>query len=178
MYRSNKSVFYYSASAIVGAVGFTYAMIPLYKLLCRETGFGGQVKEKPDFDSFKDMKAKERQIKVSFDSTVSKKLPWSFNPLQRSVNVTVGKGSLCFFNACNNSDEPIVGFSTYNVVPYKAAQYFNKIQCFCFEEQKLNPRESVDMPVYFFIDPEFADDFRMDDVDEIVLSYTFHKARD
>lgn len=88
-----------------------------------------------------------------------------------------GETALAFFKAKNNTQEPIIGISTYSVIPYKAAQYFNKIQCFCFEEQRLEPGEEVDMPVLFFIDPDFSSDPWMKDVNEITLHYTFFKSK-
>ncbi|XP_043353285.1 cytochrome c oxidase assembly protein COX11, mitochondrial isoform X2 [Dermochelys coriacea] len=100
-------------------------------------------------------------------------------PLYRLYcQVVPGETALAFYKAKNSTDKPVIGISTYNVVPFEAGQYFNKIQCFCFEEQRLNPQEEVDMPVFFFIDPEFAEDPRMANVDLITLSYTFFEAKE
>ena len=103
----------------------------------------------------------EREIRVKFNSDLSANMRWDFRPQQREVYVVPGETALAFFTATNPTDEPIIGVSTYNVIPFEAAQYFNKIQCFCFEEQRLNPHEQVDMPVFFYIDPEFAEDPNM-----------------
>ena len=98
--------------------------------------------------------------------------------MQKEVYLVPGETALAFYTATNPSDKPVIGISTYNVIPYDAGQYFNKIQCFCFEEQRLNPHEQVDMPVFFYIDPEFANDPAMWKVDEITLSYTFFESKD
>jgi len=116
-----------------------------------------------------------RPIRVHFSATVSHSIPWKFRPLQKEVTCVPGEPVLAFFNATNMSDEPLIGISTYNVTPQKAGVYFNKIQCFCFEEQQLQPHESVDMPVFFFIDPDFVKDPNMEGVETLTLSYTFFK---
>jgi len=112
-------------------------------------------------------------ITVRFDSTVGDVMPWSFVPTQLDVKVVPGETALSFFTATNHSDKAITGVATYNVHPPRAGFYFNKIQCFCFEEQRLLPGETVDMPVFFFIDPEWADDPQLAKVANITLSYTF-----
>lgn len=100
-------------------------------------------------------------------------LPWKFVPQQREVRVLPGETALAFYTATNKSNEDIIGIATYSVTPGQVAPYFSKIQCFCFEEQRLNAGETVDMPVFFFIDPEFANDPTMSKIDTITLSYTF-----
>jgi len=114
-----------------------------------------------------------RLITVRFDSTVGDVMPWSFVPTQLDVKVVPGETALSFLTATNHSDKAITGVATYNVHPPRAGIYFNKIQCFCFEEQRLLPGETVDMPVFFFIDPEYADDPQLSKVANITLSYTF-----
>lgn len=103
---------------------------------------------------------------------------WNFRPQQTAIRLVPGETALAFYTATNPTDEPITGISTYNVIPFEAGQYFNKIQCFCFEEQRLNPHEQVDMPVFFYIDPEFTEDPAMAKVDTITLSYTFFEAKE
>mmetsp|Transcript_1765 Transcript_1765/g.5121 ORF Transcript_1765/g.5121 Transcript_1765/m.5121 type:complete len:126 (-) Transcript_1765:343-720(-) len=100
-------------------------------------------------------------------------MPWRFRPTQRYVEIKPGESALAFYTAENTSKQAITGVSTYNVTPQAAGVYFNKIQCFCFEEQKLRPGEKIDMPVFFYIDPEFATDSRLKGVDNLTLSYTF-----
>ena len=114
-----------------------------------------------------------RLITVRFDSTVGDVLPWSFVPTQLDVKVVPGETALSFFTATNHSDQAITGVATYNVHPPKMGLYFSKIQCFCFEEQRLLPGETVDMPVFFFLDPEMLDDPGLKDVHSVTLSYTF-----
>ena len=113
-----------------------------------------------------------RLITVRFDSTVGDIMPWSFVPTQLDVKVVPGETALSFFTATNHSDKAITGVATYNVHPPRAGLYFNKIQCFCFEEQRLLPGETVDMPVFFFIDPDYADDPQLSRINNITLSYT------
>ncbi|KAJ1962024.1 Cytochrome c oxidase assembly protein cox11, mitochondrial, partial [Dimargaris xerosporica] len=119
-----------------------------------------------------------RKLRITFSASTSDTLNWRFVPQQREVRLVPGETALAFYTAKNLGDQDIIGVATYNVTPLKAGVYFNKLQCFCFEEQKLAPGEEVDMPVFFFIDPEFVDDPVMRDVDTITLSYTFFKAKE
>ena len=131
----------------------------------------------------KPIKGNDRKVLIKFDSSVSEYMRWSFKPETKALTVRFdnkvipGETALAFFKAKNNTSDPIIGISTYSVIPYKAAQYFNKIQCFCFEEQRLESGEEVEMPVLFFIDPEFLLDPWMKDVNEITLHYTFFKSK-
>jgi cytochrome c oxidase assembly protein subunit 11 len=177
----------YSSSAVIAIIGLTYAAVPLYRLFCQKTGLGGTTQTalttpqqqadiaaraarlRPDANS--------RKLRITFNADVSTSMRWQFRPQQSQVYVKPGESSLIFYTATNPTEHDIIGISTYNVVPFKAGQYFNKIQCFCFEEQKLKAGEQVDMPVFFFIDPAFNDDPEMDDVKEITLSYTFFQAK-
>ncbi|CAG2062366.1 unnamed protein product [Timema podura] len=123
-------------------------------------------------------KVKDRLITIKFNADRGASMQWKFRPQQTEVKVAPGETALAFYTAENPTDNPVTGISTYNVIPFEAGQYFNKIQCFCFEEQLLNPHEQVDMPVFFYIDPEFAEDPKMELVNSIVLSYTFFEARE
>lgn len=114
-----------------------------------------------------------RRLRITFNGSVSDVLPWKFTPQQREVRVLPGETALAFYTATNKSPTDIIGVATYSVTPGQVAPYFSKIQCFCFEEQKLNAGESVDMPVFFFIDPDFVTDPAMKGIDTITLSYTF-----
>ncbi|KAI9137397.1 cytochrome c oxidase assembly protein CtaG/Cox11-domain-containing protein, partial [Paraphysoderma sedebokerense] len=193
--RNTNSLYYMSAVLVFG-LGLTYTAVPLYRMFCAATGFGGtpqtatsQVSLLPssasssthDSSRFSSSNMipmeSHRRLRITFNADTSRSLPWSFSPTQRSVYVIPGETALAFYTAKNNSDKDVIGISTYNVTPGKAGMYFNKIQCFCFEEQKLKAGEEVDMPVFFFIDPEFAMDPAMDDVDTITLSYTFFNAK-
>ena len=119
-----------------------------------------------------------RTLKITFNTDVDGELPWSFKPVQNHVSVLAGQTCLAFFEATNHSTEPIIGVATYNVAPMKAGAYFNKIQCFCFDEQRLLPGETVDMPVFFYVDPDFLDDRSLRSCSTLTLSYTFFRSSD
>ncbi|XP_007947843.1 cytochrome c oxidase assembly protein COX11, mitochondrial [Orycteropus afer afer] len=177
--RRNKTVLTYVTAAAVGMLGASYAAVPLYRLYCQTTGLGGSAVAGHASDQIETMvPVKDRIIKVTFNADVHASLQWNFRPQQTEIYVVPGETALAFYKAKNPTDKPVIGISTYNVVPFEAGQYFNKIQCFCFEEQRLNPQEEVDMPVFFYIDPEFAEDPRMLNVDLITLSYTFFEAKE
>jgi len=162
--------------ALLGLIAIMVALVvaseSLYRLFCQVTGYGGTT-QKADASTGVIL---GRDMTIRFNSDVNKELPWYFKPVQRSVKVKIGEEALIFYKAINNSKETITGTATFNVTPFKAAPYFNKIDCFCFTEQTLAPGEEVDMPVSFFIDPDIADDKRLEEVKEITLSYTFFKA--
>lgn len=155
---------------VAGMVGVSFAAVPLYRIFCQATGYGGT----PLRVDTASQTTGERVITVRFDTNVDPALDWAFQPEQRSVQVKVGENKLVYFRATNNSDRPIVGHAAFNVSPDIAAPFFDKIQCFCFTEQKLEARQSVEMPVLFFVDPKIAADRRNDDIDTITLSYTFY----
>jgi cytochrome c oxidase assembly protein Cox11 len=146
--------------------------VPLYRLFCAATGFGGTT-QRVLADT---AKVSDRVVTVRFDTAVSPQLPWRFEPVQREVKVHLGQETLVFFRAKNLSNEPIIGHATFNVTPTKTGLYFNKIQCFCFSDERLNPGESVDMPVDFYVDPALDKDPNARHVDTITLSYTFFRS--
>ncbi|KAJ8766037.1 hypothetical protein K2173_020553 [Erythroxylum novogranatense] len=177
--KSRKTLFYLTG-LVVAMVGSSYAAVPLYRRFCQATGYGGTVQRRESVEEKIARHAKEgtvatREIVVQFNADVADGMPWKFIPTQREVRVKPGESALAFYTAENRSSAPITGVSTYNVTPMKAAVYFNKIQCFCFEEQRLLPGEQIDMPVFFYIDPEFETDPRMEGINNIILSYTFFK---
>lgn len=158
------------AFLVVGMVGLSFAAVPLYRLYCQVTGYQGttQRAEKAS-DTVLD-----QVVKVHFDSNVAADLPWTFEPLQTSVDVKVGENTLAFYKATNNSDKPTVGTAVFNVTPDTAGPHFNKVQCFCFTEQRLAPGQSVEMAVSFFVDPTFATDEDTKGLSELTLSYSFY----
>ncbi|CAD5208886.1 unnamed protein product [Bursaphelenchus xylophilus] len=169
---------YYVLSIGVVAIGLTFAAIPLYRMFCEATSFGGLTQVAKDFDKIEKMnEVKDRLIKVQFNADVPSSMQWNFKPLQKEIYVHPGETALAFYSAKNPTDRPIVGISSYNLTPFQAAYYFNKIQCFCFEEQILNPGEEVELPVFFYIDPDYANDPSLEHLDQILLSYTFHEAK-
>lgn len=170
-------------SVILGTVALSYGSVPFYKMICQQTGWGGQpIKSSahatPEGED--DVAAKltpvttSRRLRITFAGSTSDVLPWKFTPQQREVRVLPGETALAFYTATNQSkDEDIIGVATYSVTPAQVAPYFSKIQCFCFEEQRLNKGETVDMPVFFYIDPDFLKDPTMRNIDTITLNYTF-----
>ncbi|WP_413661167.1 cytochrome c oxidase assembly protein [Maricaulis sp. D1M11] len=162
-------------SALAGVcvmTGAAFAAVPLYDLFCRVTGYGGttQVADGLIGDVL------DREVTVYFDANTNRDLPWDFEPLQRSITLNVGESGLAYYRATNSTDTPLTGVATFNVAPFKAGPYFSKIECFCFTEQTLQPGESIEMPVLFFVDPLIDEEDRMDDVASITLSYTFFEA--
>jgi cytochrome c oxidase assembly protein subunit 11 len=162
------------ASVIVGMLGLTAAAVPLYRLFCQVTGYGGTTQRAQAAPEQK----VGQTITVRFNADVDPDLPWSFAPEQRQIEVGIGEQSLAFYRAINRSQHPIVGQATYNVTPFKAGPYFSKIACFCFDHQVLQPGEAVDMPVSFYVDPEILSDPDTQDVRTITLSYTFFLVED
>ncbi|MTI42946.1 cytochrome c oxidase assembly protein subunit 11 [Roseibium hamelinense] len=167
--KSNLKVALACTGMFTFMIGAAYAAVPLYDLFCRVTGFGGttQVAE------YESDRVIDRKITIRFDGNVNGKLPWSFKPEQRTVTLKMGETGQLSYVAMNTGDMPTVGTSTFNVTPLEAGSYFNKIQCFCFTEQALEPGENIDMPVVFFVDPDMNDDPDLAHVKEITLSYTF-----
>ncbi|KAK0706711.1 cytochrome c oxidase assembly protein CtaG/Cox11-domain-containing protein [Lasiosphaeria miniovina] len=182
--QRNRSTMFYTLSIILGTVAFSYGSVPLYKMLCQTIGWGGQpIKahgssgsgSDADFDLASRLKpvTDAKRIRVTFSSSVSDTLPWKFVPQQREVRVLPGETALAFYTATNKSDSDIIGIATYSVTPGQVAPYFSKIQCFCFEEQRLNAGETVDMPVFFYLDPDLLNDVNMKGVETVTLNYTF-----
>lgn len=144
----------------------------LYRAFCGATGYGGTTQR-----AYTDpATTSKRTVTVAFDSNVAPDLPWRFEPEQRSVTVHLGEQKLVFFSAENLSNAPTIGHATFNVTPETSGLYFNKIQCFCFNEERLDPHEKVDMPVVFYVDPAFAQDADNRSVDTITLSYRFGRS--
>ena len=149
---------------VAGMVGMAYAAVPLYRIFCQVTGFGGttQVSLAPPTEIPE--AARDRLVTVRFDGNVNSHLPWAFEPLQREITVKVGEQTLAFYRAKNLSDKPVTGTASFNVSPPIAGAYFDKIACFCFEAQTLQPGETVEMPVSFFVDPKVVEDREMSGV--------------
>jgi cytochrome c oxidase assembly protein subunit 11 len=176
----NKKLLLYTSAVVIAVLGGSYAAVPLYRAFCAATGFAGTPKTGMGslFTPEQMVPAENvRRIKVRFNADKSETLPWSFVPSQRYVSVLPGESSLAFYTARNKSSEDIIGIATYNVAPDKAAAYFSKVECFCFDEQKLLAGEEVDMPLLFFIDKDILDDPSCRDITEVILSYTFFRAR-
>ncbi|MDR9484149.1 MAG: cytochrome c oxidase assembly protein [Sediminimonas sp.] len=160
---------------LVGVVvlmgGLAWASVPFYDWFCRVTGFGG-VTGVAEAGSDRIL---DETIKVRFDGSKERGMPWEFKPMQREMEVRIGETGLAFYEAYNPTDHPIAGQAAYNVTPYEAGGFFTKIDCFCFTEQVLQPGERVEMPVTFYVDPEIVDDREGQYVHQITLSYTFYE---
>lgn len=170
--RGRRLITVLAALGMIAAMGtLTTYSVTLYRLFCQATGAGGttRVATGPAGPVL------ARTITVRFNADVDSKLPWRFEPAQGPIKVRVGEPSLAFFRAKSLSRTPITGQAVYNVTPDKAGIYFDKIACFCFNQQTLQPGQTVDMPVQFFIDPAIAKDRNLDDVTTVTLSYTFFK---
>ncbi len=151
--------------------GLAWASVPFYDWFCRVTGFGGAtgVAATAPEDIL------DQTVTVRFDASKAKGMPWEFTPVEREMTVRIGETGLAFYEAYNPTDKPVAGQASYNVTPYAAGGYFQKIACFCFEEQVLQPGERVEMPVTFFVDPEIVEDPESKYVHTITLSYTFYE---
>lgn len=171
--RNRRTVFA-SVAVIAMMGGLVYYSVPLYRMFCQVTGFGGTIRQADAAPGA----VGERVITVTFNTDISARLPWTFRPAQRQVRVRVGEEVVAIFVAHNTSGEATTGTATFNVSPPKAGRYFNKIECFCFTEQRLAAGAREEMPVSFFIDPAILDDRGLDDVNTITLSYTMFRKSD
>ncbi|NCP61827.1 MAG: cytochrome c oxidase assembly protein [Alphaproteobacteria bacterium] len=161
-------------SLVFAMLALSFASVPLYRIFCQRTGYGGTVKIALQGAGY----SVDRVIIVRFNADVHRDLPWDFKPLRVATTVYVGETGLGFYEVTNRTSKDFTGIATYNVTPDKAAQYFNKIHCFCFEEQIINAHETASMPVQFFIDPAIMNDPNCKDVETITLSYTFFDSKD
>lgn len=168
--KSNRQIALQLAAIAAGMVMLAYASVPLYRLFCTVTGFGGTTQEKPKLYTGN---MRERMVTVSFDANVDPHLPWRFAPIERQVSVHIGENKLVAFRATNESNALTKATATYNVTPFAAAKYFNKVQCFCFQQQRLAAGQSATLPVSFYVDPAILDDPETRNVTNITLSYTF-----
>lgn len=167
--RSNRTIAIACVSFFVCMIGAAYASVPLYRIFCQVTGYGGTTQRVEQYsDTILD-----RTVKVRFDANTSNALPWDFKPAQREVTVRIGETKMVKYDARNLFDETTYGRASFNVAPGRAGAYFNKVECFCFTDTTLQPGESMEMPVVFFVDPEIVNDPDLKDVKTITLSYTF-----
>ena len=157
------------ALMVAGMLCLAFASVPLYRMFCELTGFDGtplRAERAPG--------AVAGEIGVRFDANINPALPWKFEPVQETIRIAPGARTQIFFRATNLTARKTTGSATFNVSPLTAAQYFSKIECFCFTEQTLKGGQSVDMPVVFYVDPEIRKDPDTNHIDEITLSYTFY----
>jgi cytochrome c oxidase assembly protein subunit 11 len=160
-----------AVTLVVFMGALAWASVPFYNWFCRVTGFGGVTNvAEAGSDVILD-----RTIKVRFDASLDRDMPWEFKPVQREMELRIGETGIAFYEAFNPTDRPVAGTASYNVTPYDAGAYFSKIACFCFTEQVLQPGERVQMPVTFYVDPEIVDDRDAKFTKVITLSYTFYE---
>lgn len=160
------------ASVVAGMVGMSFAAVPLYRVFCAATGYGGTPKIGPSVSPG----IIARPIEVRFNADTHPALPWRFAPVEQSARLQLGEQRLAFYTATNQGDRPITGVATYNVSPDKAAKYFHKTACFCFDQQTLEPGREMQFPLSFYVDPALASDPSTADVHTITLSYTFFRS--
>jgi len=155
-------------------LGLGFAAVPLYRIFCQVTGFAGTT-QRATAEEAASVKATSLAMSVRFDANVAPNLPWTFEPEQVTQDIRIGERAIAFFIARNNSDQPVTGQASYNVEPEQTAPFFNKVQCFCFTRQTLQPHQEVRMPVLYYVDPKILDDENSKGVEQITLSYTFHR---
>lgn len=172
----------WAAAFALAMLALGFASVPLYRLFCQVTGFGGTTMRASESDAALAERfarsAGAGTISIRFDASIDRGMPWRFAAAQPTQQVAIGQRQMAFYTARNISDRPITGRASFNVEPEQAGKYFNKIQCFCFTEQTLKPGEEVRMPVLYYVDPKALEDPNMKGVEQITLSYTFHQAKD
>lgn len=168
--------------ALLGAacmVGLGFASVPLYRIFCQVTGFGGTTQIASEYEADRAAQAATgKTMSIRFDASTALDVPWTFRPAQSTDTVQIGQRDIATYVAKNHDNSPITGTATFNVEPAQAGKYFHKIQCFCFTEQTLQPGQEVNMPVLYYVDPAILEDEFMVDVEQITLSYTFHRAKE
>lgn len=167
--RRNRRVASIAGLAALGMVGMAYAAVPLYQIFCQVTGYGGTTQSAETASAT----TIDRDITIRFDANTARNMGWSFRPAQREVTLKVGENGLAYYEARSLVSRRTAGTATFNVTPVQAGAYFTKVDCFCFTEQVLDPGQTAQMPVSFFVDPAIADDPELDSVSTITLSYTF-----
>lgn len=165
----NRNIGIRAALFALTMLGVAFASVPLYRAFCQATGFGGTTLRATSAPG-----AVKGEIGVRFDANIDPRLPWRFEPVQRTVRIHPGQRTTIYYQATNLTARETHGSAVFNVTPEQAGQYFNKIECFCFSEQTLRGGESVRMPVVFFVDPRIREDRTIGNLDEITLSYTFY----
>ncbi|HEX6440943.1 MAG TPA: cytochrome c oxidase assembly protein [Stellaceae bacterium] len=173
MRRRNATTVMLLGAVVLGMIGLSFASVPLYRLFCQATGFGGTTQRAAAAPA----ETSKAVVTVRFDAEIAPDLGWEFRPLQNEVQVHPGEQREVFFRAVNRGSEASTGSATFNVTPTKSGIYFDKLQCFCFTEQRLGPGESKDMGVVFFVDPDLLKDPGTREVRTITLSYTMYRAR-
>lgn len=168
--RRHRRVGLTAAAGALVMLLMAFAAVPLYRMFCQATGYSGT----PQTASRPSEIILDRTIEVRFDASVSPELAWTVVPVETTKTVRLGETAVAYYRATNNSDRPLVGTSSFNVSPDQTGAFFNKLQCFCFTEQRLEPGQTLDMGVSFFVSPELASDKDTSHIGQITLSYTFY----
>ncbi|MFO1164398.1 MAG: cytochrome c oxidase assembly protein [Paracoccus sp. (in: a-proteobacteria)] len=168
--KSNTRILTMLVGVVVVMGALAWAAVPFYNWFCKVTGYGGTTNVSLTASDT----VLDEMVRVRFDANVDDNMGWTFRPMQREMKIRIGENAMAFYEAINTTDKPITGTASYNVAPETAGYFFNKIECFCFTEQTLQPGERVEMPVSFFVDPELVDDRDAGRIRDITLSYTFH----
>lgn len=167
--RRHRRVGAYAATGAAAMLALAFASVPLYRIFCQVTGFGGTTQRAaaaPDV-------ILDRTITIRFDANVAPGLGWTFMPVENTKTVRIGESAMAYYRATNTSDRALTGTAAFNVAPDQMGSYFNKLACFCFTEQRLEPGQTVDMPVSFFVDPAMVRDKDAAHINNLTLSYTF-----
>lgn len=173
----NRRVGLYALIGALAMLGLGYASVPLYRLFCQVTGFGGTTQRASEAQAAS-TRVTASPMSIRFDANVERAMPWRFQPEQTTQAITLGGRHMAIYTARNLSDKPITGTATFNVEPEAAGKYFNKVQCFCFNQQTLQPGQEMRMPVVYYVDPAILNDPDARDIEQITLSYTFHPVKD
>jgi cytochrome c oxidase assembly protein subunit 11 len=175
--QRNRRVALIALGFALAMLGLGYASVPLYRLFCQATGWGGTTQRVSEAQAAQVRAVAGKTMVVRFDGNVARGMPWDFGPDQVTATIPIGERQMATFHARNQSARTITGTAVFNVSPDVAGKYFTKIQCFCFTEQVLGPGEEARLPVIYYVDPKILDDPDAKDVEEITLSYTFNEAR-
>jgi cytochrome c oxidase assembly protein subunit 11 len=176
--KSQKNIWLFNIGVLSGLFGLVYMMVPLYKTFCQKMGLQGDNHKKDYSQMSKNKKSnKNRKFKVTFEGEADPEMNWDFEPEQHELKVHSGETALMFYRALNKQSKPMIGTAIYTVYPEFASQYFSKIQCFCFNQQMLNPGEEVLMPLYFYFEPEIEEDPNLQKIDNIIISYRFFRCK-
>jgi len=172
--RKNGRVAAFAALLAIAMVGLAFAAVPLYRLFCQVTGLNGTTMIVDEARAATVKPVPGKSVSVRFDANISRELAWEFKPVQNQRTVPIGSRNMAVYTSKNLARRPLAGTATFNVTPVQAGKYFSKVQCFCFQEQTLQPGQQVQMPVVFFVDPRILADPATKDISEITLSYTFY----
>lgn len=175
--RKNRKVGLVAGAGALAMLGLGYASVPLYRLFCQVTGYGGTT-QRADAAAAAGVKVAGKVVTIRFDANVARDMPWEFSPMQVKQEVRIGQRQIARYHARNLASQPVTGTAIFNVSPEQAGKYFNKIQCFCFTEQTLQPGQDVPMPVIYYVDPAILDDPAAKGIEEITLSYTFNETHE